>query len=113
METISQNKRPNTLWPADLMRGNRQKIGTQFIDVYRYFSKRWNGINVQQPTCAMNQGRDFGNGLNCPCFVVRQHDRNQGGWLALKQARESFQIDDSGRSHGSNFDQLTWKASAR
>ena len=48
MQSLAPNQRTGALRAADLVRGNRQKIGLQFIDIAFDPSRRLDRIDVQQ-----------------------------------------------------------------
>ena len=97
LHVLGQNQRADALGAADLVRRKRDQIGLHRLDIKRYFSKRLDRVDMQQPACFMHDVSDFADRLKRAGLVIGQHDRDQRRRPIGKQASADGR-DRPGRS---------------
>ena len=89
---LAPDQRSHALRGPELVARNRQKIGTENIDITSHSPSRLNSVHVQQTACLVHHCRYLRDRLNDPGLVVGQHERYQGAALRSREpARQSPQ----------------------
>ncbi len=64
LDVLGQHQRADALGAADLVRRKRHQIGLHRSDIKRYFPKRLDRVDMQQPAGRMHDVGDFGDRLD-------------------------------------------------
>jgi hypothetical protein len=76
---VAHDQRADALGGADLVAGEREQRAGQITDRHRHLAKRLDRVGVKDHVGRTATGRDLGDRLNDPDFVVHPHDRDQCG----------------------------------
>src|SRR5262249_31193246 len=100
----SRNQRTNALGGAKLVSGQREKIGTERIDIARNPAWSLDRVHMQDTAYRVNQTRRLSNRLDDAGLVVGEHERNEGA--PRKHSQAPFQrrkVELSAACHRQQF----------
>ena len=78
----------------ELVRRNRQHIDPQRFGIEAHVPSRLHGIGMEKRARSMRHLRNFGNGLQNACFIVRQHDAHETH-IAIENGLDSSSAHDA------------------
>ena len=104
LDALGGDQRANALGTADLVRRQRHKIGSQFLDIKWYFSKRLDRVDMQQAPGCMDDLSGFSDRLDRAGLVIGGHDRDQRRRAVRELRAQIVEIDSPSERHADPAD---------
>src|SRR5208283_812579 len=92
-----------SLWPPDLMGGERKGVGAERGGAERNAPRQLHGVAEQKSACRVNDRRGFGNRLDDPGFVVRALQGKQRPARSAASVGQPVEIDAPVGTKGRHF----------
>ena len=91
---LAHVQRADALGPANLVRGKREQLHAELVDVDRHLAGRLHGVGVERDAGFGSDAADLFDGLQRAQLVVGVHDGDEHG-LGPQRAAHFFRIDDA------------------